>query len=283
MKQDLAELPQVQKLFDAPPEQFTAERDAVVKALVTGGDSEHARAVKALRKPPLSVWAVNRLAREHAREIEGLFDAADRVRKLQSQAMAESASSDLAKGTHEVQGQVWKLVQLSKPMLEAVGSTLNPSIERRIQTTLQAASLLPGDEREDVRRGTLEKDLTPVTFTELLSRLPAAEPRKTSSHGAKSEQVDPKSERFAEAGRELKGAEAHLQQLEREFHAADEEWTRSKEATEQAERTAASLQERTRALGRELQAKREQTTQAGSRLVAARKKLERLSRKPEGK
>ncbi|MEA2589487.1 MAG: hypothetical protein QOH66_2414, partial [Actinomycetota bacterium] len=50
------------RLYAAPPDRFTAERDALAKSLKTS-DKAAAAAVKALRRPPVTAWALNQVAR----------------------------------------------------------------------------------------------------------------------------------------------------------------------------------------------------------------------------
>src|SRR4029453_1473662 len=53
------------ELFGLPPEEFVAARDDLARRLKREGDAKAAARIKALRRPPLSAWAVNRLARQH--------------------------------------------------------------------------------------------------------------------------------------------------------------------------------------------------------------------------
>jgi hypothetical protein len=48
-------------LYQLPLDQFTSARDELAKRLRTDGQAEQAEQVKALRKPTVAVWLVNRL------------------------------------------------------------------------------------------------------------------------------------------------------------------------------------------------------------------------------
>ena len=50
-------------LYQLPLDQFTSARDDLAKRLRADGQAEQAEQVKALRKPPVAVWLVNRLVR----------------------------------------------------------------------------------------------------------------------------------------------------------------------------------------------------------------------------
>ena len=55
------------ELFDLPPTEFIAARDALAKQLKADGDAGAAAEVKALRRPSVAAWAVNQVARRQPR------------------------------------------------------------------------------------------------------------------------------------------------------------------------------------------------------------------------
>ena len=63
------------ELFRVPPEDFIAERDALVQRLRAEGRDEDATAVKALRKPTTVVWALNQLATREPDALAAVFEA----------------------------------------------------------------------------------------------------------------------------------------------------------------------------------------------------------------
>jgi len=62
------------RLYAASPDRFTAERDALAKSL-RATDKAAAAAVKALRRPTVTAWALNQVARDQAGDLSALFDA----------------------------------------------------------------------------------------------------------------------------------------------------------------------------------------------------------------
>jgi hypothetical protein len=50
-------------LYQLPVAEFVAARDQLVRQLRAAGDREAARRVAALRRPSISAWAANQLAR----------------------------------------------------------------------------------------------------------------------------------------------------------------------------------------------------------------------------
>src|SRR4051812_44776528 len=55
----------VDDLFALDPSEFTAARDRLVAELREAGDKGAAAEVKALRRPTVTAWALNQLARRH--------------------------------------------------------------------------------------------------------------------------------------------------------------------------------------------------------------------------
>jgi hypothetical protein len=51
-------------LYALPLEEFTAARNELARSLKAAGDADEAARVKKLKKPPVSAWAVNQLARD---------------------------------------------------------------------------------------------------------------------------------------------------------------------------------------------------------------------------
>src|SRR5262245_22770382 len=71
------------ELAEVPPHGFVKARDALVARLRQEGDTAAAKAVSAMKRPPVTVWAVNRLAREAADTVEELIESADRMKQAQ--------------------------------------------------------------------------------------------------------------------------------------------------------------------------------------------------------
>lgn len=74
----------VDALFDLPPGEFVAARDAMAKQLRRDGDKDAAKEVAALRRPTVVAWALNRLSRDERDGIDELAAAGDAVRDAQA-------------------------------------------------------------------------------------------------------------------------------------------------------------------------------------------------------
>ena len=72
------------ELYGAPPEQFTARRDALARQAAAEGDKALASSVRALRRPTAAAWVVNSLVRQEPEAVEALIALGERMREAQS-------------------------------------------------------------------------------------------------------------------------------------------------------------------------------------------------------
>ena len=59
-------------IYAAPLDGFTKERDRLAKGLAGAGDKSGAARLKGLKKPSISAWVVNQLARQAPEEVAAL-------------------------------------------------------------------------------------------------------------------------------------------------------------------------------------------------------------------
>ena len=62
-------------LYAAPLSDFTAVRNRIASELKDAGDDAGAARVKVLKKPPVTVWVINQLARGASDDLEALLAA----------------------------------------------------------------------------------------------------------------------------------------------------------------------------------------------------------------
>src|SRR4051812_21175995 len=108
----------VDELYGAPFDEFIARRDAAARDLRREKRREEADAVKALRKPALSAWAVNQLARRERDQLDGLLAAGAALR----QARGGDALRD---ATHEERDAVADLAARGASLLSEAGHTVS--------------------------------------------------------------------------------------------------------------------------------------------------------------
>jgi hypothetical protein len=151
------------ELFGLPPEEFVATRDEVARRLRREGDTEAARRVKALRRPSLSAWAVNQLARSQQQALEGLLVAGERLRAAHQAALAGGDAADLRAATGAERDTVAGLVSAALDRLREAGHPTTETTRDRIAATLHAGAASP-EAADLVRHGRLTADLDPSGF-----------------------------------------------------------------------------------------------------------------------
>lgn len=252
--------PELDRLYELPPGEFTSARDEAVKRLRGEGQGELADQVKQLRKPTVALWLVNRLARERGLDVQRLLKAGEALAKSQSAAASGSAPETFAEARREEQHALERLAEAARELAEreSVGA---PAVERAIQT-LRAASLT-AEGRELLKKGRLTEELEPPGFDALT---PGATPSRRPAKPAK---AAPRKDERQERRRLAKEARERLGKIRsRERELARAARVARREA-ERADSEAAALRER----ADEAEAK---AAAAGEERAAAEAELERL-------
>jgi hypothetical protein len=151
------------ELFGLPPDEFVAARDDLARRLKREGDAEAAARVKALRRPPLSAWAVNRLAREQAKALDLLLAAGERLRAAHQAALTGEGAAELRTAAKAEREAVAGLVETALELLREAGHPATEATRDRVAATLHAAAASP-EAAELVRHGRLTADLEPSGF-----------------------------------------------------------------------------------------------------------------------
>jgi hypothetical protein len=162
----MAEGKLLDRLYGLPLDGFVAARDEAARLLRQDGQTEPAAEVAALRKPSVSAWAVNQLARRHAARLGELLERGQRLRTAHRAALAGRGASGLAAAGKAERSVVAELVELAAGELEAAGRAPSPAVRERIGNTLHAAAQDPAAAAL-VRRGRLTRDLDPSGFGDL--------------------------------------------------------------------------------------------------------------------
>ena len=207
---------ELDRLYGLPLNDFTAARDELAKRLRAEGERELADQVKALRKPTVPIWVVNRLAREREVDVKRLLKAGEALAEAQAKATKEG----FAAARRDEQHALERLALAARET--GVGAQ---AADRAIQT-LRTASLTP-EGRELLKRGRLTEELEPPGFEALVGMptpprrpKPKAPPRKNPQLKKAQERVKKlkaeaeRAEREATAAAErLAKAEADLERL----------------------------------------------------------------------
>jgi len=242
---------EIDKLFQLPPADFTAARNALAK-----GAGGQAAPIKALSKPPIAAWAVNQLYWKDPERYEALVDAANEMRKTH-RAVIEGRKADLRSAGREHELALEAALRSTMALLKDAGQPATDATKHAVLNTLRA---LPSAEPA----GRLTRTLAPGGF-EMLAGVTPAEPsrRRTEAPapakaGAgfpKGKAVDSKAEREAAkqlarereqraaAERALRDAEQRVRQAEFEAARAARDATKADRLLEEALRDLEAAQE----------------------------------------
>jgi hypothetical protein len=150
----------VEGLYAETPDRFVAARKELAARLKEGGDVRASKEAAALRKPTVTAWAVNRLARDQARDIEALIEAGKNLASAQREVAAGGGVDRLHEASTERRRLVDRLVRASAGVLENAGMSAARATLDKVSNTLMAIAT---DEKaaDRVRRGVLDKELPP--------------------------------------------------------------------------------------------------------------------------
>jgi hypothetical protein len=144
-----------EELYALSPGDFTAARDEQVAQARTSGNRDLARAIGALRRPTVSAWLVNQLAREAGDQVGELLALGESLRRAQQDLAGEQVRELSAQRRRLVAA----LVTEAKRLSERDGRPVGLQVEREVEATLQAA-LADADAAAAVRAGCLASPLS---------------------------------------------------------------------------------------------------------------------------
>jgi len=236
------------ELLALPPEQFTEARNAAVKSLRADGQRDEAEAIRGLPRPPVSLWALNHLAREEPKLIAAFLDAAEQLRA------AYRTGGDIRAATSPERKAEAAVVDAAVKLARSEGRKLTEPVMERLRQTVRAAAA-DSDVGEELRSGRLIHEPEAPSIGELLGSMPPA----SSKPGTKPE---PRRDRDAERRalrEEIAAAEADTSEKRgaaREAadaaRAAEREWQRAQKAAELAQRRSDAAEERLKELRQQL-------------------------------
>ena len=237
----------LEEVYAVPPSQFTRTRNSRVAALAKSGHHDAAEALRKLRRPPATLWAVNQLARDDGKRLEAFIDAVAAVRRAQVR-----EPSELGQALRHQRAALDALLEVARTHLTEHGFGAGPEALRRISNTLQGAAV-DADHADDLRHGRLTEELSAPGFEVFAGTSPR--PLKVLQGGRKS------------ADAETRAAE---QQARRET--ARQQRTREKEERERQQRERQAAAE---AAAREVEALASKLAEARRKLSEARRRTKR--------
>jgi hypothetical protein len=233
-------------LYGLPLADFTGARDELARDLRREGLSDEAKAVKALRKPTITAWTLNLLARRRPEVIERLLATGKRLRTSQRELLAGGDRSALQRASAEERELVAELTRDATAVAGEAGTSVTGALEERIRNTLHAAAL---DERTaaELAAGRLVREQEAVGLFGAASVEAASAGKAASSSrsaaaavsGKRGDRTEPPKvvERRRRIERELATAKANAKEAQRK-HA------RAAKATERAGKQAKDTQRR---------------------------------------
>lgn len=245
-----------EELYAGPRDAFIAARAAKAAEAKAAGDGELAQRIKDLRKPSIAAWLVNRVAREHADELSGLFELGEQLRE----AHADLDGERLRELTHRKRAAVERLADRAR----ALGSAPSGGVVEQITGTLEAA-VSNAEVAAMVAAGVLDAAVAPSGFDSWLvapvGSRPGRKPSARESTAGDDAAVDDspaarrRQAKLAEAVDVAAAAESAREEAEGVLARADD-------AVQQAAAAAADLQARLATAERELRKQREVAGQA---------------------
>jgi hypothetical protein len=224
----MAGLPEeARKLLAVEPAAFVAERKRLAKQLRGEGRAADAKAVEELRKPPATVLAVNRAARDRPKAAEGAARAAELLRKAQlrnDQAAFEKARSEL-------QQALELLAEVAIAHVAPSGRKASDAMRRRVYDLLRSA-LADDASRKALVEGVLTEEVETTGF-EAFAGMNFAPPKK--QRGSTASRTSASKSRERELRRRLSAAKRRLADSERAAREAEV-------ARAEAEREVAAVQ-----------------------------------------
>jgi hypothetical protein len=217
------------RLYGLPLDQFTQARNQLATELHKAGKREQADEVKSLRKPSLSAWAVNQLARAERLQIRSLVTSAERLRKAQASLIRGGSADELHAAVDRQREVVGALLERATEILRSAGHPATEATLERIRETLTAVAADEEGARL-VQEGRLEQDLDPAGFGPVA---PGARATKRKAKGGASNK-----ERIERAKKELDELRAQVRERERRARKAVADSARADRAAQAAKEAA---------------------------------------------
>jgi hypothetical protein len=199
-------------LYALPLDEFTAARNRLARDLARDGEKDEAARIKALRKPSVPAWLVNRLTRQHKKESKALLRAGERLRRAQEKALGGGGRAPLEKAIAAEREAVERLVAAARKIGDEGSRKASEANLARVQSTLHAVSL-DEEVRAAFEAGELVEDHEATGIDALA--LMASAPKKGGAHSGKLRKGD-----GAAARKRLREAEAEEKRVEGELEAA---------------------------------------------------------------
>lgn len=256
------------ELYGLAPEEFVAARDEKVQQAREAGQGDLVGALRALRRPTRSAWAVNMLAREDPAAVGEFLEIGERLRAAQS-GLRGGDLRDLGEQRQQALAALMRRVgevTADRPLTDALAREVNQTL---------SAGLADADLAELIRAGRVSQAATYAGFgapPEANATPVRPGPRRKPAPGA--DQLDRLAAELTEAGETLTQVQAELDEsraamddaraanaaararrteLEGELEQVDRQIRSSQHDLRAAERRAATIERRREAAQRRVE------------------------------
>ena len=219
----------LEEVYGVPPKEFTRARNARVAALAKSGHHDAAEALRRLRRPTATLWAVNQLGRLGGKRLDAFVDAMAGLRRTQ---LRDPRS--VPEALRRQRAALDALLETAREALSEQGLNAGPAAVRRISSTLQGAAVDPR-RADDLRHGRLAEELTAPGFEvfagETPSRLKVVAGGKSSARDAEGKQREAERRARRDAARQERARKLQAREAKRrEQEAAAAETAKEVEA-----------------------------------------------------
>lgn len=150
------------ELYGLDPDQFTSARAALAKERRAEGHREDAARVAKLRKPPVTAWALNMVARAQPDLVAELLAAGHALRDAMERAVGGDASA-MREAQVAERRAVDAVIGAGAAHLERAGRPSGDAARKRMAGTLRAAVVDPSTASK-LRNGVLDTDMDAPGF-----------------------------------------------------------------------------------------------------------------------
>jgi hypothetical protein len=224
----------IDELYGADLDAFTAERTRLARDLRTEGMRDDALELQHLRKPTVSAWALNQLARRNRRDVDLLLDAGHRLREAQAASLRGEERESFERARTTEREALRRLRKEAERLLRDERGGASPLVLSQIDQTLRAASISE-EGRERLARGRFTAPLVSEGFGALAGLMPDTPPAPRPKRPSAEEKRRQRS-RIRELEAAAKAAEQEAERLRRAWEGARAEAEAAREAADEAAR-----------------------------------------------
>src|SRR4051794_3683478 len=154
----------VDELLAIPPKQFTEARNAAARQLAADGQRDAAGEIKALPRPTLALWSLNRVAHEQSDLVKTFMEASATLRK------AHESGGDIRAATPPQREAEARVAAAAAEVAAGQGSATE-TVMRGIRQALGAAAA-DTEVAATLRAGRLIREPEAPSIDQLLGSLP---------------------------------------------------------------------------------------------------------------